>query len=65
MYVNDKNENNWGIFRVFFIEVVCKKEVFGVFVGGVFVLNFVKSFVLNKVIERKGSSFGCVNVILF
>lgn len=63
LHANDKNENNWGISRVLFTEVVRKKEVFGVSVGGVSAPNFVKSPVLNKVTERKGSSFGRVNVI--
>lgn len=63
LHANGKNENNWGISRVLFTEVVRKKEVFGVSIGGVSAPNFVKSPVLNKVTERKGSSFGRVNVI--
>lgn len=59
LHANGKNENNWGISRVLFTEVVRKKEVFGVSVGGVSAPNFVKSPVLRSLRGR-----GVVLVVL-
>ena len=53
LHANGKNENNWGISRVLFTEVVGKKEVFGLSVGGASAPNFVKSPVLRSLRGRR------------